>query len=445
MKYLKNTLIVLLITLFVLELMIFITSNSIFKDKILSKKDYIDEIQRIEGFIFSTEASIASGKPPCENEQVSQHPFLGYVPRPDIEQPCGPGFPSFMCVSKSARPINSLGLYENEFSLEPDVNTIRIGIIGGSVANLLMQSSKHQIESEIRNSGIFPGKKLELLNLAIPGFKQPQQTNLILLLMGMGYKFDAILEISGLNEVYLSRHYNIQTGASYSYPFVYHWTANFPMATSAELQSLLPESWNHNKRKLKRVLSLAPDGILSNSRLVRLVFGSRLKSRFNSLASDVSDIMKSKVSKDSLHKFVYGTELNKKCSTQFCTKERADLWEKSVRSANVILSENNTKYFIMLQPNHYVAKPDEIGLGDREMMSDQFGWDDSDTEAWNTMRKSLFNLSTRGIKTSDLSKPYIFSGNSQVLLDSCCHLNQNGYDILAKNVAKVLIEQWHTK
>ncbi len=106
-----------------------------------------------------------------------------------------------------------------------------------------------------------------------------------------------------------------------------------------------------------------------------------------------------------------------------------------------ILRNAGAKYFLILQPNHYVVGNKAISAGDLKMMSSDFGWDESDTVSWRYMQQNLKDLEIKGIKITDFNEPFIFTGSNKVLVDTCCHLNKYGYAILAAEVALVIYSQ----
>jgi hypothetical protein len=379
------------------------------------------------------------------SDETYQHPFAGFIPRPDSKQLCGPAFRPNMCVTNKPRPINRLGLYDDEFSLEPPPGTVRIGITGGSVANLLVQASREKIMEELAKYPVFSGKKLEVLNLAIPGYKQPQQANMLLYIVSLGYKFDAIVNLGGLNEIYLSRRWNIVTNMSFAYPYGVHW---FPSPPPVANQSDSGDSPRVVRAEtlLTALVTLAPRNALAHSAFIRwlTLVSIDIAEKKVLLARQEFEVSGTDaLFTPSGREYLYGSVANKQCHDPLCIAERVHAWEAGAAASAMLLKYKGIRYVEILQPNHYVVDRSVISEDDIHRMTvDDFGWLQIDTDAWQMMRDSLARMQQNGIQTADLSKPYIFKGIKSTLTDTCCHLTLDGYDRLAARIAEVVAQSW---
>ena len=411
----------------------------------VSKESYLTKLKATTAAINARQLNRLLPVPEFASDQNIQHPFIGFIPRQGLDLPCGPSLPTFMCVSGARTPINSLGLYEKEFAKVPTSNTVRIGIVGGSVANLMVQTSRDLLTATLQKSASLDGHAVEILNLAIPGFKQPQQTNLIVYLLTQGYHFDAIVNIAGLNEVYLSRHYNMKFGAAYSYPFIVHWYPSPPKVLSDQY-SRTSEQLQETEDNLALSVALSPtNSFLANLAFVRWIALSGIHYFENNLLKLQKDTVEHPIHMaDKDHS--YGAKTNDRCADPKCVEDRALLWLNGALMTDAILKIKGIRYFEILQPNHYTVPRSTLSVSDRNRLNDEFGWERSDMEAWTKIQNYIaeFSNARTHVKAIDLSDPHKTFNNAKegVLVDACCHLNRVGYDALAIQVGSFISSNW---
>jgi hypothetical protein len=362
-----------------------------------------------------------------------------------------------MCFSQESPTINSLGLYEKEFSKEIKKGTIRIGIVGGSVANLMVQTSKNIMVDELVKSGQFEGREIEIINLAIPGFKQPQQVNLIVYLISLGYRFDAIADVAGLNEIYLSRHYNIRYQTSYAYPSVIAWYPSPAKLLGRSINSksldttsgFLPELLEAESYLRLSAILVPTQSVWANSAFVRwisLALVLRAEQRVRAFQRQEAAGSSSSSFSAAEREFVYGVKANDQCSDPNCTDERVRLWVNGAVISNSFLKEIGIRYFEVLQPNPYTVPRQTLPEQDRRRLNDDFGWELSDDVAWKEIQAHIieFARSDAAMKAIDLSDPGMVFADvaGGVLVDGCCHLNRAGYDALGREIASYIAANW---
>ena len=87
--------------------------------------------------------------------------------------------------------------------------------MGGSVACLFALNGTRRLEVELAKDTRFAHKELVFVNLALGGYKQPQQLMTLAYLLSLGAEFDLILNIDGFNEVALDE---FENGAEKLFP-----------------------------------------------------------------------------------------------------------------------------------------------------------------------------------------------------------------------------------
>ena len=127
------------------------------------------------------------------------HPYLGYVFRP-------PEILQLNHLGERLRdPVSEFGFpYTSQSPVQKRTSErIIIGILGGSVAANFFDIGRQRFEVDLRQAGIFRDRELLFVNLAMGGYKQPQQLLVVSYLLALGAEFDVIINIDGFNEVAL--------------------------------------------------------------------------------------------------------------------------------------------------------------------------------------------------------------------------------------------------
>jgi len=367
------------------------------------------------------------------NRFAQVHPFVGYVeePRPDS------GIRPFGGVR--AVPVSEYGYVDDKLPLQTQgPGRAVIGIAGGSVACYFAVNGTIRLEAELSKDARFAGKQLVFVNLALGGYKQPQQLMTLAYLLSLGAEFDLILNIDGFNEVALDE---IENASESFFPaFPRNWRARIAVSdvslglTRSKLLLLADE-----RAELARRFSRSPwrYSILCN------LLWDLLDRRLDHRTSQVLDSFRRSPHPRSPYA-VTGPRRD------FATsKDRyeflAEIWANSSVQMNWLCRSNGTRYYHFLQANQYVAgsKPmrDEekrvaILQGHPYGRGVQIGYP-------LLIAKSEM-LKSDGVPYHDLTG--IFAGHPETIyIDNCCHYNQVGYEIMAEAIARAILSDPATK
>jgi len=115
------------------------------------------------------------------------HPFVGFVSNPDR----APG------LSQYGYPKSSqLGRQRTD-------DRVVIAVVGGSVAQGFAAAGLPVVIEQLQRDPAYAGKEIVAVDLAVGGYKQPQQLMTLTYLLTLGFEFDVVLNIDGFNEVAL--------------------------------------------------------------------------------------------------------------------------------------------------------------------------------------------------------------------------------------------------
>jgi hypothetical protein len=96
---------------------------------------------------------------------------------------------------------------------------IIVGVFGGSAAGgfALAAQESPEFANQLGRIPSFTGKRIRVLNFAMPGFKQPQQLITLAYFLSIGQHFDVVINLDGFNEI-VTTHRNWSSGAEPSFP-----------------------------------------------------------------------------------------------------------------------------------------------------------------------------------------------------------------------------------
>lgn len=316
------------------------------------------------------------------------HPVIGWI---DI---CGSDqFWGFSNVTQKAKT--------------PD--TFRLLLVGGSVANYM--GNNGTLEKALRNrfEELNDKRTLEIFNAALPGFKQPQQLGVINALIASGWIFDAIVNVSGNNEIAFVANHLFNEGYN----------------------PLLPYAHPERSLMAAKMLYKPQDECKDENRFMWHPLAQFLKIK---CYRETLGKMKSFV-----HFQPYLSAMRYKQDIPRTKEEAIEralmVWVISSRSSHAISSVNGIEYLEVIQPSQYLEGSKNFSREEELLVrSDQsmkvVG------KAYSMVKAGDFGLSPESI----LDARFIFANTIEpVYSDNCCHLNQEGEKILAREIALKVI------
>ena len=366
-----------------------------------------------------------------ETARAILHPYFGWVYDADSD----PGETFF---ESDHFPVNDFGFPDDGSSLvEKSEDEISIAILGGSFAQEMSLSASDQLVETLQTVPQFAGRNINVVRLAMSGYKQPQQLIIINYFFAIGAKYDYVINLDGFNEAALPVIQNLTQDIHYSYPR--NWHARMkdvvePEKTSISFRLL---SIRAARQNLARDILNAPWNFSALAQLIWKFRDDRLQ---NELVSLSGDLVKERLEEG--RAFLSGGPDQEFASEMERYSAMADLWMRSSQQLKAICDLNGAEYFHFLQPNQYV--PNSKPLSAEELESN-YGPPDFGTrivveECYPLLQERSQKLLDEDIRFTDLTQ--IFADETQTLYrDKCCHVNPTGYEIVAKAIATELIEQ----
>lgn len=358
------------------------------------------------------------------------HPYVGYVEEPRPE--------SGVVRERDGRPVpvSDFGYLDDESPLqvrEPD--KVVVAIVGGSVASFFAIDGTRRLEDELSRSSEFRGKKFVFVNLALGGYKQPQQLMTLAYFLSIGAQFDVVLNLDGFNEVAL---YVRENAASRIYP-------PFPRSWQARVCSNNPAVGLTRGRYL--ILQDERDQLaLRQSQApwrYSVVCNIIWRYRDRTLERKASELVRASYKAD-LRRGPYAVT-----GPQYDFDDQAglydflaDIWANSSFAIHALCLGNGVRYFHFLQPNQYL--PDSKPMGDeerRKVVRLDHPYKSGVETGYPLLLERGRGLKGRGVRFHDLS--LLFAEHPEAIYrDDCCHLNQRGNDLMAEAVARAILDDF---
>lgn len=351
------------------------------------------------------------------------HPYLGWTRNP-------PAHHRFRFEGREYLP--------NDFGLMDEASPIRkrspekiiVAVTGGSVAWQMSATGGDAFLQELRRQPRFQGKKLELVRLALDGYKQPQQLILLTFLLSLGAEFDILVNIDGLNETALHPAENALSGTFPPYPRAWklRQTESVPLQDMqlkaryiASIARRRDRSQWYSGLPFQNTATVNFFWLSIHQRLLHeeMVWNVELLNR-RLAAPNYQLVGPSQSFRDDDEMFDYLVAYWAQCSRQM---------ERVCRA-------NSIEYHHVLPPNQHLAgskpqmNPEEQATALRVSAINQAA-----QKAYPLLVQKGRELAAEGLRFHDLTALFATVAEP-IYVDNCCHYNPTGSQRLAAAVAK---------
>jgi hypothetical protein len=120
-------------------------------------------------------------------------------------------------------------------------------------------------------------------------------------------------------------------------------------------------------------------------------------------------------------------------------EDLADIWQHSSLQLHWLCKGNNIKYFHFLQPNQYVADSKKLTARElKQAYSKNHPYKRGFDLGYPLLCEKANGLVENGVSFRNLSM--IFADvTEEIYVDSCCHFNMLGNEIMAKEIARTIL------
>ena len=362
---------------------------------------------------------------PSGNEQVDQaeqmsflHPFHGYVSKElNDGRRLLPGQRRGRDV---AVPRHGQG------------DALVIAVIGGSVADDVAGQLRTVLHRRISEFGPHRPAEPTLVNLANPGFHQPQQAMVLANMIASGARLDIVVNLDGFNDVSVPGY---QARVLGPYGLVHRtWSAlalaNDHRARIASIRQL--------RGKARELLTARPwQEPLYGSAVFGLLRRFRVDRIERMIVLEHHQMTDASAMRDGLHGLA--VTATRGYVGRDDPQMGAESWYRGSRLMAGVVERQGARYYHFLQPSQYapLGKP----LSDEELASafaPEHRFAREFMEVYPLTIRYGRRLHADGVKFFDLSN--IFAEHRETLyVDICCHLNQRGNELLAEHMMRRIV------
>ncbi len=346
------------------------------------------------------------------NDRYFLHPFSGFTGKPFAD-----------------KQYNGFGYRGPSPLAAKEPGQLFVAVAGGSVAAQLFHYAGDVLENELER---VYGRDIVLISVALGGMKQPQQLMAITYMLTLGAPLDVVINIDGYNEGVLSLDENHRRGSAPFFPRA--WNVYAQQALDLDRAVLIGNLARLREEQVNLArLASGPVGYsvfagtaweVLNNRKATAVFraeqalanpGGRPGTQPAHIAGPIKE---------------YG-------DTAAVDRLVVDVWANASRQLAGVARANGMEYYHFLQPNQYVAGSKPFSAKEERLL---LGDDDPAAAIARRIYPQLIERMAvlpeqTGIAAFDLTQ--IYSEEEQTLyVDSCCHVNTEGYAILARAVAR---------
>jgi hypothetical protein len=337
-------------------------------------------------------------------DQEIIHPYLGFV----ID---------FKDENKNKETYGFITTVNPVIKREP--GKLNVVLLGGSVAASMGQIL---IESFQRVCRVPPN----IVNLAIPGYKQPQQLLALAYFLSLGAEYDLVINLDGYNDIVLPYTDNYSIGVNPFFPR--NWNLRINRQPSKKILAVIGEV-----RYLRDLKEENLEALTSSFFRGSAVFGLLKVQQFKRLNWDIDRTTRKliKLQQEEVKKFEETGPFFPYKDIRQLYDDAAAVWVRSSVLLDQLAGENNMEYYHFLQPNQYVKGSKVLSAEERRTAYlEKEKISQSALIGYPILIKQGKKLLEKNIKFFDATM--VFAKEKEtVYIDICCHYNELGKELLA--------------
>jgi hypothetical protein len=376
---------------------------------------------RITAVLEAAGAAVSSG-PPLE----VVHPYLGFVYNPEADTPA--------LQSLHHAPISRFGFFgpgEPARGRRPD--QLVVGLFGGSFASWTFLDARRALEERLERDPRLAGRDVVVLDLALGGYKQPQQLLALAYLGALGVQLDAVVNLDGFNEVVLPVLENLPKGVALSYPR--NWYLRTTEIQPGPVLRLVARVDALEARRAS-LATLARLPVVRSSSTVHLLWRAADRALTRRLGHIEGELMRAKG--DDRRFASTGPPTNPGNRSE-AMRELVLIWRDASLQMDRLTRGNGGRYLHFLQPNQYLEGSKPLGAAERDSaVDDRSPYPELVREGYPLLQAAGRELVAAGVDFHDLTG--LFAGVEEPLYrDTCCHVNTTGSEMVATAVADAIL------
>ncbi|MFQ5416490.1 MAG: hypothetical protein ACE5FL_05495 [Myxococcota bacterium] len=352
------------------------------------------------------------------------HPYLGYVYDPA-------GNSGEMTAHHGGVPISEFGFLDHASPLRAKADDeVVVGLFGGSFAFFFSVHGLEAMLDGLRAVPRFRGKEISVVRVALGGYKQPQQLLALSYLLALGARFDAVINLDGFNEVALPAAENLPTGVFPFFPR--NWSARVASAPGLDEQAAMLRIADLRRKRLEWSTSF--EASLFRMSVAANLYWWLRDARFADLMTLAQIELAHRKSR--VERFEASGPPRVYTGDDALYADLAAVWFNSSLEMHRLCAAYGIRYWHFLQPNQYVEASKPMGKAERAVAFQAPQFYRNQVEAgYPVLRRRGADLAAAGVAFHDLTGVYR-THTEPLYIDSCCHVNERGYEIIGAEMAR---------
>jgi hypothetical protein len=374
--------------------------------------------------LIPAEQPVADGQRGLTLSDKVIHPYLGFVQ--DRGVPAGDGL-----------AVNRFGFPGIDPLRAPAPDEVRVLITGGSVALQLFREGGRPLRRYLSAAPAFAGKRVQLVVLALGGYKQPQQLIALSWLLALGAHFDVVINLDGFNEIVLPKSDNAPVGVHPSFPRSW----DFYQGKGLDLELVAHAAETRRLLETQRDWRAALGTGLPSYSAFALSVLLRVDDGIGSAIAARDAAFRERRNSAGLGFQATGPFVPYPSDAALFS-ELVELWQASSRQMHQLASASGARYFHFLQPNQWVpdAKPWSAIEADQLRVPDSFTPRTAVPAGYPLLDRAGGELREQGVSFHSLVLLFLAERRT-VYRDTCCHFNRLGIRTIAREIARVVSEE----
>lgn len=352
------------------------------------------------------------------------HPYLGFVYDPDLNGANSrAGFPAISPTGFLVTP---------ESPVPSALPPVRVGILGGSFAMLLALDGAEALRAEIARGARWRGRKVEIVSMALGGYKEPQQLLALNYALVRGERFDIIINVDGFNEVALPYAENRPRGVASDYPRGWDALASGLASPNAQRLMGLGEYVSARRRSRARAFSRFPWRYSFTSNLVWWA----LDRRDAALAAQTSERL-SRLRGGATGFAALGPRESAADEPEYFRRLALE-WQRASLLMHRTCVANGVEYYHFLQPNQYDEGAKPMGRAERHaaVLADN-PFARAVRIGYPLLSELGVQLRGDGVGFHDLRDAFA-THDEPLYVDTCCHVSARGSALVAHRIGQIV-------
>ena len=356
----------------------------------------------------------------------SIHPFLGFVQDPAVDE---------IATRRGRtvrRDVDGQGFVRQSFVAGSGPDHLSVVVTGGSVALQFTAATGRQLAESLATTSSGSSRRVTVRNLAMGGYKQPQQLFALSWISLVEGPPDLVINLDGYNDLVLGYTENLREGAYPFFPRGWQWRASSHQPMSLQL-AIGKAAWLTEERS--DLAATFWSSAASRSSLARWLWIHRDTSLANAVAAAERQAraVERRYSMEARSFATHGPRFEARSRAAY-VEHAAQIWQASSRQMDGICRSLGCAYFHFLQPNLHDVGSKRLSASEQDLA----GKVDEGAAAivrlgYPALSAAGAALRAEGVDFVDLRQA-LHEEAGALYVDSCCHLSERGYRILAAEV-----------